>query len=166
MSSPHVAGAMALLCSLPCQGLSDDLKNNPASTALLLKNFILAGVDTISSMEGFTVTGGRLNVYQALLNAATYYNCNVGIDEAASAYDFDVFPNPATNAVTITLKDATMKDMRLLLYNELGQTVISRSGLSFFSPYQLDLSQQQKGIYYLEIGNDNGIVLSKKIIVM
>lgn len=166
MSSPHVAGAVALLCSLPCQGLSDDLKNNPAATALLLKNFILSGVDTINSMEGFTVTGGRLNVYQALLNAATYYNCNVGIDEASSAYDFDVFPNPATNSVTIALKDATMKDMRLRLYNEFGQTVISLSGLAFFSPYQLDLSQQQKGIYYLEIGNDNGIALSKKIIVM
>jgi serine protease len=166
MSSPHVAGAVALLCSLPCQGLSDDLKNNPASTALLLKNFILSGVDTISSMEGFTVTGGRLNVYQALLNAATYYNCNVGIDEAVSASDLKVFPNPATDAVTITLKNVTTNNMRLLLYNELGQTVISRYGLSFLSPYKLDLSQQQKGIYYLEIRNDSGTVVSKKIMVM
>jgi parallel beta-helix repeat protein len=46
-----------------------EYKNSPATIALAFKDDILDGVDPISDLQNKTVTGGRLNLYNALLNA-------------------------------------------------------------------------------------------------
>lgn len=50
MAAPHVSGAIGLGWSY-----------NPGLSSLEIKDFVLKSVDTISSMQGITVTGGRLN---------------------------------------------------------------------------------------------------------
>jgi subtilisin family serine protease len=55
MATPHVAGAATLLWGYSLN-----------STYLDIKNALLAGVDHIASLQGVTVTGGRLNVYHSL----------------------------------------------------------------------------------------------------
>lgn len=50
MAAPHVSGAIGLGWSC-----------NPGLSSLEIKNVVLKAVDTISSMQGITVTGGRLN---------------------------------------------------------------------------------------------------------
>jgi subtilisin family serine protease len=59
MATPFVAGAAALL-----------LSNCTANTATL-RGHLLASVDAISSLNGKTQTGGRLNVYKAIRRCAT-----------------------------------------------------------------------------------------------
>lgn len=167
MASPHVAGAVALICSLPCEGLSNDLKNDPAGTALKIKNFILDATDPVSNMTGFSVTGGRLNVYQALLNAAAYYDCNVGIDEATVAgNNFWTYPNPATDELTVLLKNDSYKIKTVSLLNLLGQKLFDET---FSDPsghiFHLNVSSFQKGMYLLKIETGNGLVFSKKILI-
>ena len=56
MAAPHVAGVAALIWSA-----------NPEFTYKQVKKRILSSVDKVSSLEGKTVTGGRLNAYKALL---------------------------------------------------------------------------------------------------
>jgi subtilisin family serine protease len=58
MATPHVAGVAGLIWAYV-----------PGLTALQVKNTIMVSTDTITSMENITVTGGRLNVYKALLIA-------------------------------------------------------------------------------------------------
>lgn len=55
MASPHVAGAAGLALSL-----------DPNLTVVELKNAILNNVDSVISLIGRTVTGGRLNVFNML----------------------------------------------------------------------------------------------------
>jgi len=55
MAAPHVTGAAGLLFSL-----------KPAATVTEVKNALLSSVDPVSSLEGKTVTGGRLDVSRAL----------------------------------------------------------------------------------------------------
>ena len=57
MATPHVTGAAALILSAPGQG---------SLTVAQLKNVILNNVDSVSSLAGKTVTGGRLNVCKAI----------------------------------------------------------------------------------------------------
>jgi subtilisin family serine protease len=59
MATPHVSGAAMLVlskCSLNTAGL---------------KNAILSNVDVVSSLQGITITGGRLNVNRAIRSCAT-----------------------------------------------------------------------------------------------
>lgn len=57
MSTPHVAGAAALLASY-----------NPSLSAASLKATLMNTVDQLPQWNGFVKTGGRLNVSNALLN--------------------------------------------------------------------------------------------------
>jgi subtilisin family serine protease len=56
MATPHVSGVAALL-----------LSQYPDLTAAEVKETLLGTVDPIAALEGITVTGGRLNAYNALL---------------------------------------------------------------------------------------------------
>jgi len=65
MSSPHVAGAIAFLFSVADAGFMQAYHDDPGNMALVIKQCLLQGVDTIPSLVGKTVTGGRLNIYKA-----------------------------------------------------------------------------------------------------
>ena len=65
-ASPCVAGAIALVYSAPCPDLMGLAISNPQAAADLVLGYILDGTDEVSNLIGETVTGGRLNVYNAL----------------------------------------------------------------------------------------------------
>lgn len=55
MATPHVSGAAALAWSL-----------QPVASHLEIRDALLSGVDPIPSLDGKTVTGGKLNIYRTL----------------------------------------------------------------------------------------------------
>jgi subtilisin family serine protease/PKD repeat protein len=71
MAAPHVSGFAALLWS-----------RDSGASNLEIKNFILSTTDPINSLEGKTVTGGRLNIYN-IFDAAD-------VTAPASVQDFSV----------------------------------------------------------------------------
>lgn len=68
-ATPHVAGTIAMLYSAPCSSFAVLSKQNPKVAAALAKQYILDGIDPNASLSGITVTGGRLNLHKALLEA-------------------------------------------------------------------------------------------------
>jgi subtilisin family serine protease len=72
MSTPHVTGAIALIFAAADAQFIQDYKNNLQEKALEIKNFILQTADVISSLDGLTVSGGRLDVYKAILALKGY----------------------------------------------------------------------------------------------
>lgn len=75
MAAPHVAGALGSMYATACEGLMDNYLAYPDSFSLYFKNYLLNGVDHISSLQGKVVSNGRLNLYKTLLNVQSY-NCN------------------------------------------------------------------------------------------
>lgn len=75
-ATPHVAGAVALMYSAPCPRLAMLAKTQPGQTALMIKNFILNSVVPNASLAGKTVTGGHLNIKNAL-DSVMAMNCNI-----------------------------------------------------------------------------------------
>lgn len=65
-ATPQVTGAVALLYSAPCPDISALYKSDPAAAALLIKEYILEGVDPNPSLDNITTTGGRLNVFNSV----------------------------------------------------------------------------------------------------
>ncbi|WNJ20317.1 GEVED domain-containing protein [Pontibacter sp. G13] len=66
MSAPQVTGVLALMFSAACPAFMVQYRNDPGQAALAIKDYLLQGVDTLPGLTGFTVTGGRLNAFQAI----------------------------------------------------------------------------------------------------
>ena len=85
MATPHVAGSVGFLHASMSAGFASFFQSNPAEGGLLIKQLILDGTDPLPTLNGVTVSGGRLNLYNsALLSMETM---------AADSLD----PNPVTN---------------------------------------------------------------------
>lgn len=65
-ASPCVAGAIALLYSAPCADLASLALSDPEQAALLVRQYILDGVDPVANLAAEVATGGRLNVNNSL----------------------------------------------------------------------------------------------------
>ncbi|MBW6515920.1 MAG: S8 family serine peptidase [Candidatus Cloacimonetes bacterium] len=72
MASPHVAGAVAMMYAAAPVELIDFYDDYPGELALLLKDMLLESVDVIPALEGITVSGGRLNLNNALQMVLDY----------------------------------------------------------------------------------------------
>jgi serine protease len=84
MSSPHIAGAVALMIAAGCDSFMYAYRAHPDSVALRLKEILLATTDTLPSLLGVTVSGGRLNIYKAIKRMLNEFcvNC-VKVDASA-----------------------------------------------------------------------------------
>jgi hypothetical protein len=74
MATPHVAGAVAFLHSVASADLSKLIQENPAAGARAIKDILIHSVDPIPSLQGATVSGGRLNLNRAAQMAAEFSN--------------------------------------------------------------------------------------------
>jgi serine protease len=108
MASPHVAGAIALMYSVPCSQFIADAKQYPASMALIVKDSLLKATDPNTDLNNITVSGGRLNVFKAVKSIQNYClspSSSVGIaDNGTTNADLNIkniYPNPAANTVNI-----------------------------------------------------------------
>lgn len=81
MATPHVAGAIGLMYAAACPDFIQGYKLNPATYALLMKNYLLNSTDPNSDLNGKTVSGGRLNLYKALLEVQD--NCSIPVPPVA-----------------------------------------------------------------------------------
>ncbi len=70
-ATPHVAGTVALMYATPCPSFAAFAKADPAAAALQVRQNLLNGVVANSSLDGITVTGGRLNTFNAVNNMVT-----------------------------------------------------------------------------------------------
>jgi len=96
MAAPHVSGAAALL-----------LAQSPSMSAFDLKATLMSSVDPIPSLAGYTISGGRLNVNNALENVSANFDVSFSPRNQTVLHG-----NSVTYTVTIT---ATTADIALNL---------------------------------------------------
>lgn len=163
-ATPHVAGAIALLFSVPNQDFANYAAAYPDSAVLWAKRFILEGVDSNASLRGKSVTEGRLNLFGAIEKMYQYFP-----DEPVDTVDtttgptglVDVwaagtklYPNPAQYEVILELPSSEAVNIRLIgmdgkvLYTQLSQ------GAARF--HHLSVETLPYGVYTLEITNQRG----------
>ena len=66
MATPHVAGAIGLYYAAAGPNFIAYYKSNPSAGAVLMRNYVLTGVDSISSMATTTSSRGRLNLFKGI----------------------------------------------------------------------------------------------------
>jgi subtilisin family serine protease len=72
MATPHISGAIAFLHSVGNRQFVEAYHKEPGKLAVQLKEQVLDSVDTLSSLVGYSVSGGRLNLFEAARKVAAY----------------------------------------------------------------------------------------------
>lgn len=126
-------------------------------------NIVATGHFTSSSMALGTTTltnagpGGVTDMFVFKLDGIT------GIEEYGFGNGISVYPNPSTGVVNISIiQPESLKIKELLIYNILGESILSQKNLP--SLYQIDLSEETNGIYFIKLSTEKGTA-SKKIII-
>jgi len=124
MSTPHVSGTAALLRA-----------RLPASSYSEIKSIILSSTDPLPSLAGKTVTGGRLNLFNALENTLSIIvtivepannaifvhsviPVNVSVNKRTStiSYSLDSEPNVGVNAANFNITLSGVESHNLTVY--------------------------------------------------
>jgi len=162
-ATPHVTGALGLMYAIPCTQLADDAKSNPKQTAFFIKNNLLIGTDPITGLQDRTVSGGRLNVFNAMTNLQIYCGSNEG--ERLSITN--LYPNPAFGTITIEFETPDFEDYQLNISNSLGQMIFEKtiSPPRFSTPILTeDISWLSPGVYNLSLSRGDQYI-SRRIVV-
>lgn len=90
---------------------------------------------------------------------------DIGIEELNGLSLMNVYPNPATDAISLDLNFAKAQSIQINLLNIAGQVVYTEALNQTVGAYQqqIDLNEKAKGIYHLQIITNDGII-NKKII--
>lgn len=144
MASPHVAGAIAMLYAYACDSLIAESLTDPASAASKMKLALMNSTDTINTLVGKTVTSGRLNVYQAMLQM---YNTECVTCISLDLLVTDVTCHDDSNG-TIVAVASGMPPYSYLWNN--GDTTTSISGLKG-GRYQITVTDSVNCVKYAYI---------------
>jgi hypothetical protein len=166
MATPHVAGAIALMYSVPCTQFMINYKANPAGVALIIKDSLLGAVDPNNDLSTAypTVTGGRLNLYKSV-KAVQNYCAAVGVDELGSNNTVaitSVYPNPANDKLNIVYNCPAGAE--LLVTDVLGQE-IRRIKTSSAQKSSIDVSGLTGGVYFISLIRAEQKLQTVKVIV-
>ncbi|MFT4543830.1 MAG: hypothetical protein ACI9EQ_000280, partial [Bacteroidia bacterium] len=91
--------------------------------------------------------------------------CATGIDE--HGLTLDVYPNPSTGLFSVKYSLESQKDMKLTVFDLLGQQVTDNVIISFQNGTSvIDLSNQADGIYTLRIELEDNKVLQQRLVLV
>jgi serine protease len=166
MAAPHVAGAVALLMSYACEEFIDNFRANPPVFASYIKGFLMQGVDPIPDLDGITVTGGRLNVYNAMMLLDEFcMDMPASVDETNKIHPL-VFPNPVQDHIVL----AHLPEGSNILFtfaDVQGRVVLSGSLSPSTQSTQTILVQELvPGAYVLGLRTGDGRVFLNELIIV
>jgi len=80
--------------------------------------------------------------------------------------NLDVYPNLSRDVFNVSFTSEDVQDLRLRVLNVIGEELINENLEQFIGEYtkQINLSDNAKGVYFLEITTNNGII-NKKLIL-
>ncbi len=135
---------------------------------------LISGIYTASGGETFMTIGNfhnaantnSQNLPWGSFNGAYYYlddvsvtQCNMGVNEVTEDISISVYPNPSNGEFIIK---STSKIENIKLFNVLGETIYQTTKDNLQS--SINLSYQSKGIYFVQVKTEKGI-LNRKVVI-
>lgn len=161
-ASPHVAGAIALLYSLPCEDFAQLALDNPSQAALSMKQYLLDGVAPLNSLEGKTVSGGMLDL------KASMDEMQGDCGSPTGDLDFlNIYPNPVRDELTVAYRTPDNTEYDIRVYDSIGRLVHYRTvnPIKFEAKeITIPVNSWASGVYAISIENASNIVSSMFVV--
>jgi len=135
---------------------------NYSGTAVTAGNFDPSAQGTFTITYSFT--DGN-NCTSTDTENITVDNC-LGLNESSNAINFTCYPNPTSGQFTLTFVQSESSDVIVRILNIEGKIIRKDNLQNFNGTYtkNFDLSDLEKGIYFVEVTNNAG-VSSQRIVV-
>ena len=165
-ASPHVAGAVALMYSIPSSKFCTLLKSDPVAAVNAVKTSILSGTKPILSMKGQTVTGGRLDIGGAFEVISKLYAKENG--ELAITKITPLLLASGTNTIKVEYQTPEFENYTIFVTDMLGRNITTQViksepfGLSY---HTLTIPTLAAGTYIVSLLDYKDNIVSSKIIV-
>ena len=90
----------------------------------------------------------------------------VRVEGGTAIANLDVYPNPSRDLFNVTFTSEDVQDLEVRVINVVGEVVYTENLQQFVGEYtkQINLKENAKGIYFLEIETNDGVV-NKKLIL-
>jgi len=135
-----------LLYAYPDSRWAESYRENPAATALLVKQILLDNVDKLPDLEDKTQSGGRLNIGNAMNKIHEYHH-------TPDQTEFiQLSPNPVQNTLSIKTANSSDKAQDIIIYDALGRAVLRQKIQNPFpqiNSFDIDVSDLGRGVYFL-----------------
>ena len=91
---------------------------------------------------------------------------SIRVEGGTTINNLDVYPNPSRDIFNVSFTSEDVQDLDVRIINVIGEVVYTENLNKFVGEYtkQVDLSTYTKGVYFLEITTDNGVI-NKKLIL-
>jgi len=91
---------------------------------------------------------------------------SVRLEGGSSIANLSIYPNPSRDLFNISFTSESIQDLRVRVLNIVGEELIVEDLQQFIGEYtkQIDLTKNAKGIYFLEIETNDGVI-NKKLIL-
>ena len=88
------------------------------------------------------------------------------VEGGTAITNLDVYPNPSRDLFNVTFTSEDVQDLEVRVINVVGEVVYTENLQQFVGEYtkSIDLETYTKGVYFLEITTNNGVV-NKKLIL-
>ncbi len=161
-ASPHVAGSIALLYSLPCEEFAQLAIDDPSQAARNMKSYILGGAAPLNSLEERTSTGGLLDLKASMDEMQGDCGSPTGKLDL-----LNIYPNPVRDEVTINYRTPDNTKYDIKVYDAIGRLVhyLSVEPVKFEAKeVKIAVNNWGSGIYMISIENTSNIVSSKFVV--
>jgi hypothetical protein len=168
-AAPMVTGTLALLASMPCTGLTDNLFADPPAAASILRQAVLDGVKPLSKLAGITITGGRLCLWcDGDKGAVTSLSNLCGSAEGPISV-LRVRNNPTRDMAFIDLRSPGLERFPVRIYNVLGQIVWEQ----MFEPealfesklIEVNTASWASGVYMVKAGDGRRAAAARLLVI-
>jgi hypothetical protein len=145
---------------------------NPASSVAASYEWFDSNGNLVAVDPWFTPTNtGEYYLMVTDLNGCEFtsesllFVVSLGVDEE-NISDLNLYPNPTKGMVSIVFSSNHSQKLQVRIVNIIGEEVFIENLEQFVGEYtkQIDLSNNAKGIYFLEVETIDGII-NKKLIL-
>jgi hypothetical protein len=90
----------------------------------------------------------------------------IRLEGGSAIANLDVYPNPSRDIFNVSFTSEEVQNLKIRILNVIGDEIANEDLQQFIGEYtkQIDLTNNAKGIYFLEIETNNGVI-NKKLIL-